>query len=157
MTFSLEDRRSVVERQSSFGHFRWRRADRSKLPSLAFALGAAVYRCVDHQREIATVKKLSIRAFVITGLAAAAMATALPNAANARFYDPSVPSAAPLAEQVACRTVRTRTVHRGRTVYKTVRRCTPNYRRSVRRCVNERVRVRTPAGSFVFRTVRRCR
>ena len=101
-------------------------------------------------------KMLSIRAFIIPGLAAAAMAAALPNSASARFYDPSIPSAAPLAEQAACRTVRTRTTYRGRTVYKTVRRCTPAVR-TTRRCVSERVRVRTPAGAFTYRTVRRCR
>ena len=102
-------------------------------------------------------KKFSIRALVMSGLTAAAMAAVLPSNANARFYDPTVSSAAPWAEQVACRTVRTRTVYRGRTVWRTVRRCTPTYRRPVRRCVTERVRVRTPAGAFTYRTVRRCR
>jgi hypothetical protein len=104
------------------------------------------------------VTKLSIRGFIISGLAAAALAAVLPGSASARFFDPSIPAAAPLAEEVACRTVRTRTVRGGRVVYRTVRRCTPAVVvRPGRRCVSERVRVRTPGGSFVFRTVRRCR
>jgi hypothetical protein len=101
-------------------------------------------------------KQPNLRAFIISGLAAAAMAATLPNSASARFYDPSLPSVAPLAEQVACRTVRTRTTYRGRTVYKSVRRCTPAVR-TAQRCVSERIRVRTPAGAFTYKTVTRCR
>ena len=99
-----------------------------------------------------------MRGFIISGLAAAALVAMLPNGASARFFDPAVTGAGSNVEQVACRVVRTRTVYRGRTVYKSVRRCSPGVGyRPGRRCVNERVRVRTPGGTFVFKSVRRCR
>jgi hypothetical protein len=93
---------------------------------------------------------------IISGLAAAAILAVLPNGAQARFYNPTAPGAASLVEQAQCRTVRTRTRVGGRVVVKTVRRCGPRYR-TARRCSNVRTRVRTPAGTFVYRTVRRCR
>jgi hypothetical protein len=97
-----------------------------------------------------------MRQFIISGLAAAALMAILPNTASARFYDPALTNAAPVVEQAACRTVRTRTYVRGRVVYKTVRRCgVPAYHR--RHCWTARERVRTPVGTFVFKSVRRCR
>ena len=97
-----------------------------------------------------------MRRFIIAGLTAAATLAALPTASQARFYDSTLPAATPSVEHVACRVVRTRTRVGGRVVVKTVKRCGPR-RHYARRCVNERVRVRTPAGTFVMKTVRRCR
>jgi hypothetical protein len=100
-----------------------------------------------------------MRRLILSGLAVAAILAVQPSTAQARFNGPVALSAAPLAEPVACRTVKTRTRVGGRVVVKTVRRCSPRpvvqYR--ARRCVNERIRVRTPAGALVFKTVRRCR
>jgi hypothetical protein len=102
---------------------------------------------------------MKIMTSTLSGLAIAALLAMMPGNAQARFYNPATPNAASLVEQAACRTVKTRTRVGGRVVVKTIRRCTPNTTRyrSARRCTNVRTRVRTPAGTFVYRPVRRCR
>jgi len=114
-------------------------------------------RCMISTRS--STAMLKIRTGLLSGLATATFLAVMPGNAQARFYIPEIPTAAPLIEQAACRTVKTRTRVGGRVVTKTIRRCTPRATsyRSVRRCTNVRTRVRTPAGTFVYRTVRRCR
>jgi hypothetical protein len=99
-------------------------------------------------------------------IAAAAVMTAalfavVPNASAARFHDPALQASAPsLVEDVACRTVRTRTVRpNGRVVYRTKRICTPGWHGGWNqgRCRLVRERIHRPNGSVVYRTVRRCR
>ncbi len=99
---------------------------------------------------------------------AAALAVALltlpaGNAQAARFYNPGL-TAPPLAETVACRTVRERVVRpSGRVVYRVKRRCGPRWSHGSHRrwgrahCRYHRARVVRPNGSVVYRTVRRCR
>ena len=102
-----------------------------------------------------------MRHLIMSALAAAALSTMLPQVASAaRFQDPSLATASPLVEQAACRTVKTRTYVRGRVVYKTVRKCglpvvRPTYH--AQNCSTVKTRVRTSAGKYVFKTVRRCR
>lgn len=102
-----------------------------------------------------------MRHMIMSALAAAALMTMLPHGASAaRFQDPSLATASPLVEQAACRTVRTKTYVRGRVVYKTVQKCgLPAFRPTHRAqsCSNVKTRVRTASGSFVLKTVRRCR
>ena len=103
---------------------------------------------------------MKIMTSTLSGLATATFLAVMPGNAQARFYNPTIPNATSLVEQAACRTVRTRTRVGGRVVVKTVRRCTPRATsryRSARRCTNVRTRVRTPAGTFVYRAVQRCR
>lgn len=88
--------------------------------------------------------------------AGALLAVAVPNAAHARFLDPTLTQTPSLVEDVACRMVRERVVRpNGTVVFRNVRRCTPGWSRP--RCRMVRERVVRPNGSVVFRTVQRCR
>lgn len=85
------------------------------------------------------------RLIACAAAAAAFIALALPGTAQARMANPGLNSAIPsTVEDTHYRPYR----HwHGRDRYQ---------RHRYRHCRNERVRVRTPAGVFVFRTERRC-
>jgi hypothetical protein len=111
--------------------------------------------------------------FAGLGVIAAALMAATAQPASARFFDPSLKTAAPGAEQVACRTIRER-VERpgGSVVFRTKRVCDhdrgPGMRVGIggvdvrvgrgesRDCRTIRERIERPNGSVVYRKVRRC-
>jgi hypothetical protein len=85
------------------------------------------------------------RLLACAAAAAAFIALALPGTAQARMADPGLNSAIPSTVQD--------------THYRSYRHShgSRQYRRHrYRHCYNQRVRVRTPAGVFVYRTHRRC-
>jgi hypothetical protein len=60
-------------------------------------------------------------------------------------------------EDVACRTVRTRSVMpNGRVVFRNVRTCSPGMAMGARRCTIERQRIVRPNGRVVIKSIRRC-
>ena len=97
-----------------------------------------------------------MRKFLIGAAAAAALGGFAATDASARF-SPQRIEAPGLVEQAACTLRRERVVRPNeRVIYRTVRRCTPDWGWRDR-CRTVRERVVRPNGSIVYRTVRRCR
>lgn len=92
-----------------------------------------------------------------TILAAAVTAFAAPREAAAITAAPAL-NGPVLVEEAACRMVRSRVVRpNGRVVYRTTRRCTPDWRPRARDCRIVYKRVVRPNGAVVRERVRRCR
>jgi hypothetical protein len=100
-------------------------------------------------------RKNTMRNVLGFGVLAGALIVLSGQPAGARFYDPSLAATPGQAQDVACRTVRSRiTTSSGRVIYRTRRVC-DRFGRGDCRTIRERT-VR-PNGSVVYRTVRRCR
>lgn len=85
-----------------------------------------------------------IRTMICTAAAGAFVALAMQAPAQARMFDPALQSAAPAVTENA------------QYWYDPYRHRRWEHRRRHHRCWYERVRVRTPGGYFVWRSVRRC-
>jgi hypothetical protein len=96
-----------------------------------------------------------MKSFLIGAAAATVFAGFTATEASARFSPQRIEAPA-LVEQAACTIRRVRTVRpNGRVIYRTVRRCTPDWGWRDR-CRTVRERVVRPNGRVIYRTVRRC-